>query len=277
MSDTPDWTVWQRGEWRRWRRSREDALRSPYGWLSVTALHWLEDQPSPIEGFPGLWSGDADEVRVELEDSDGVVRDGVPVSGSLVFELEEDASDDSLLHDGVVAEVGIRSGHPMVRLRDPDAPARTSFTGVPTFDYDPSWVVAGTFVRYPREIVREIATAHPEVRQQMVIWGEFCCTIGEHDVTLLVSGRQGSGSVVFSDPTNGIDTADWRSVPLGEVDPAGGSSLDFNLSTNFPSAFIPGRATCPRPVPENWLPFPVTAGEKRALADGGDRSGDVRS
>ena len=64
---TPDWTAWERSEWKRWHRSREQQLAAPYGWLSVTSLHWLDEVPRPIEGFPGLWSGDGYEVRVELE------------------------------------------------------------------------------------------------------------------------------------------------------------------------------------------------------------------
>lgn len=267
MSETPDWTIWQHSEWRRWHRQREDALRSPYGWLSVTSLQWLDETPARIDGFPGLWSGDESCVRVDLEPDDEVARGGEPVSGTVVIELEEDESDDSLFHAGVVAETGIRGGRPMVRLHDPQAPARSAFTGVPTFDWDATWVVPARFVRYGAEVVREISTAHPQVHQAMVFWGEVSFTRDEHDVTLLVSGGDGSAFVVFTDPTNGIDTAAWRSVPLGEVDPVGGTTLDFNLATNFPSAFIPGRATCPRPVPENDLPFPVTAGEKLPSPD----------
>ncbi|SDB90089.1 hypothetical protein GA0111570_10770 [Raineyella antarctica] len=269
---TPDWTTWARGEWRRWRVGRERRLADPYGWLSVTSLEWLDETPRAIDGFPGLWSGDEDDVRVELTEEDGVQRDGSPISGLVEIPLQEDESDDTLFHDGTVAEAGIRGGRPMVRLRNPDAPARAAFTGVPSYDWDDSWVVPAHFREYPETVVREIDTAYPGVRQPMTFWGEVTFTRGDTDVTLVVSGGTGSAFAVFHDPTNGMDTADWRSVPLGEVDPAGGTTLDFNRATNFPSAFIPGLATCPRPVPENEVPFPVTAGEQRPT--NGDRRGE---
>jgi uncharacterized protein (DUF1684 family) len=39
-------------------------------------------------------------------------------------------------------------------------------------------------------------------------------------------------------------------------------SLNFNFAYNPPCAFT-SFATCPLPPPENWLPFPVMAGEKK--------------
>lgn len=263
MGTTPDWTAWERGEWKRWHAGREKQLAAPYGWLSVTSLQWLDGTPRPIDGFPGLWSGDESEVRVDLRPEDEVLRHNEPVSGSVEMPLEEDESDDSLFHAGIVAEAGIRGGRPMVRLRDPGAPVRTTFDGVRTYEWDPTWVVPAHFREYDQEVVREIDTAYPDVRQPMTFWGEVTFTHGGQDVTLQVSGGHGDAYVVFHDPTNGVDTADWRFVELGEVDPAGGTTLDFNRSLNFPAAFIPDRATCPRPVPENEIPFPVTAGEMR--------------
>jgi uncharacterized protein (DUF1684 family) len=38
--------------------------------------------------------------------------------------------------------------------------------------------------------------------------------------------------------------------------------LNFNFAYNPPCAFT-AFATCPLPPPENWLPFPVMAGEKK--------------
>ena len=263
MSEAPDWTAWERGEWKRWHRARERALAAPYGWLSITSLQWLDETPRQIEGFPGLWLGDGYEVRVDLRPEDEVLRHSEPVSGTVDIALEEDESDDSLFHAGIVAEAGIRGGRPMVRLRDPEAPLLTGFEGVRTYEWDATWVMPAHFREYEQEVVREIDTAHPDVRQPMAFWGEVTFTREDQDVTLQVSGGHGNAYVVFHDATNGVDTSDWRFVELGEVDPAGGTTLDFNRALNHPAAFLPGYATCPRPVPENEVPFPVTAGEMR--------------
>ena len=305
MSEAPDWTAWERGEWKRWHRARERALAAPYGWLSITSLQWLDETPRQIEGFPGLWSGDCYEVRVDLTPEDAVLQHGEPVSGTVDIPLAEDESDDSLFHAGIVAEAGIRGGRPMVRLRDPQAPVLTGFEGVRAYDWDETWVLPAHFRAYQRgnlkqallklgwpaedfagyvdgeahaikldesdwtlrayqqEVVREVDTAHPDVRQPMAFWGEVTFTRDDQDVTLQVSGGHGNAFVVFHDSTNGVDTADWRFVELGEIDPVGGTTLDFNRALNYPAAFLPGYATCPRPVPENEVPFPVTAGEMR--------------
>ena len=69
---------------------------------------------------------------------------------------------------------------------------------------------------------------------------------------------------VFRDRTSGRETygaGRFLKVPA----PAGGKiRLDFNRAYNPPCAFTPF-ATCPLPPPENWLPFPVIAGEKKWL------------
>jgi len=267
MGNGPDWTRWELGEWKRWRLMREKGLAAPHGWLSLTALHWLDEEPRPVDGFPGLWSGDEAEVHAEFSTEDAVLRRDEPVSGSVDIPLEEDESDASLAHDGIVAEAGVRGGRPMVRLRDPQAPALTGFTGVPTYDWDPEWTVRAHFDPFRTDLVREVETAHPDVRQPMTFWGEVRFTRDGEDVRLLVSGGHGDAYVVFHDPTNGVDTADWRFVTLGEVDPMGGTSLDFNRALNFPAAFVPSYATCPRPVAENVIPFPVTAGERRPTSN----------
>ncbi len=261
MTSSDPWTTWQLGEWRRFRRSRERGLAAPYGWLSLTALHWLDADPAPVPGFPGLWSGADGTITATFTAEDGVARHGEPITGTVIVEFTDDGSDDSFFHAGVVGEAGIRGGRPMLRLRDPKAPTRTSFTGVPTYDWDPAWVLPARFHPTDGEEIVTVASAQPQVRVPVRVSGKVTFVLGEEDLVLTVTG-DGRGSVAFHDPTNGDATADWRFCPLGEIDPEGGTTLDFNRSLNFPSAFSP-YGTCPRPLPENVVPIPVTAGERR--------------
>lgn len=46
-------------EWAAWHADREQALREPHGWLSLTAYHWLPAEPARLAGIPGEWSADA--------------------------------------------------------------------------------------------------------------------------------------------------------------------------------------------------------------------------
>ena len=44
--------------WERWRERRDAEFAKPHGWLSLTALHWLDEDPTAYDGLPGLWWAD---------------------------------------------------------------------------------------------------------------------------------------------------------------------------------------------------------------------------
>ena len=44
----------QLARWQRFRHSRNTALASEYGWLTLTSFQWLEDRPAEVELVPGL-------------------------------------------------------------------------------------------------------------------------------------------------------------------------------------------------------------------------------
>ena len=69
--------------------------------------------------------------------------------------------------------------------------------------------------------------------------------------------------VVFGDATNGGETYGGGRFLEAVLAPDGSTVvLDFNRAYNPPCAFTP-YSTCPLPVPENQLPFAVSAGEKK--------------
>lgn len=39
-------------EWEAWREAREARLTSPHGFLAVTGLHWLTDEPQRFDDVP---------------------------------------------------------------------------------------------------------------------------------------------------------------------------------------------------------------------------------
>jgi len=39
-------------EWAAWHAEREDTLREPHGWLSLSALHWLDGEPRAYPDLP---------------------------------------------------------------------------------------------------------------------------------------------------------------------------------------------------------------------------------
>ena len=54
------------GDWQAWRGAREERLRDPRGWLSITAIHWLTATPTRFDDVPGEWYGDERGATVTL-------------------------------------------------------------------------------------------------------------------------------------------------------------------------------------------------------------------
>ncbi|WP_082918656.1 DUF1684 domain-containing protein [Cellulosimicrobium sp. I38E] len=267
--------------WAAWHAEREEGLRPPHGWLSLVAYHWLPAAPAALPGVPGLWWADADgahhrageggAVRATTGDSVGTVvvaEGGSSVAGTFLPD-GRDAGDPA---DGgetreVAVEVVRRTGRYAVRLRDPLAPARTGFDGVPTFAHDPAWVVDAAVRWYdaPRPVV--VGAARPGLVHHVSTVGEVDLVVERdgvsHRATLVLTGKAGGAvTLLFSDEADGV--APWR-VLWVDADVAPGTEgrvrLDLNRTINLPYAFS-DFGTCPAPVEGNHVPFAVTAGER---------------
>ena len=265
--------------WQRFRDNRNKALAARHGWLTLTSFQWLENSPAAVELAPGLWSTDGTTAELTAVPADGLslVESGEPVSGTISAAL---ADEESLMWvqfggpggDQVVVELAMRAGRYAIRTRDSASPVLTGFAGVPTFDYNPEWEVAGRFEPYPRPVDVPIATANPLVDGIHRTVGEVVFRVpgSAHECRLQAEEEKlGALTVTFHDETNGAappgQTADWRklSLPRPRTDSSGNATvvLDFNRAINYPSAFTP-YGTCPMPVRNNSLDMRVEAGEK---------------
>lgn len=90
-----------------WRREREDALRAPWGWLSVAGLHWLVDGEQDVEG-----------QRFTL--ADGELWHG---------ERQLEPLDEVTLGDHAKLVVIARSGRLALRVKDNSSALRREFAG----------------------------------------------------------------------------------------------------------------------------------------------------
>ncbi|NYE95840.1 hypothetical protein FHU41_002090 [Psychromicrobium silvestre] len=254
--------------WQSFREERNRTLPSPHGWLSLSSLQWLPEASGPLELVPGYWSADDGGAQLSAGPQDGLelVHGGQAVNGTINAELEENESLNWVRYGSILIELAKRGGRYAIRTRDSQAPRLTGFSAVPTFDYDPSFAVVGTFKPYPAPQTREISTANPRVPGHTDIVGEISFQLGGQGHTLLAE-RSGGGLLLnFYDSSNGQETAGWRFLSVAA--PAENSSaekgsvqLDFNYALNWPSGFS-AYGTCPQPVPENRLDVPVKAGEK---------------
>lgn len=293
-------------DWLVWRAQREEELREPNGWLSLTSLTWLDAAPQAVPGFPGLWSargsalpsadGEDWQAQVLLPEDAGVAQDGAPVTGTVTLRLATGDSDRSLMCGDVQAEVAQRGGAVMVRIRNPLAPTRAAFHGVPAYGFSPEWIRPARFTPDPAPHEFTVPSAHPGLTTRLTALGRVQVSLPDGStVDLQVTGSPESPSVIFHDPTNGGETSGWRAAPVAlpgssvladedgpagpgrvppitsapsttagaqPVDGAWDALVDFNRSTNFPAHFT-AYGTCPTPPPGNDVPIAVTAGERR--------------
>ncbi|MBW4717713.1 DUF1684 domain-containing protein [Saccharothrix obliqua] len=232
-------------EWAAWHGEREEALRDPHGWLSVTALHWLDATPRTFPDVPGEWSTDGTSAH------DGTAEHVLAEAASTLVDGAH----------GVRVEVLLRSGRYGLRVRDPRHPDLAAFTGVPAFEVRPEWVVDAEFEAFaaPRPVV--VGAARDGLEHHLAAVGVARFALGGTPQELLLHASGDEVQALFHDPTNGDTTARWR-VLTAPKPAAGRVRLDFNRALNLPSAFTP-YGTCPVPPPGNVLTAPVEAGERR--------------
>jgi uncharacterized protein len=249
-------------QWRQWLADRERDLRDPHGWLSLTGLHWLDDQPSAIDGLPGRWSAGPSWVDVRAGTSDGLLWHGAAIDGTVRVDPVDGAAGPRVTAGDVQIEVIRRGGRFAVRVRDPRSATLARFTGVPTFPPDAGWVLNGQFEPYdgPRSVT--VGSVVDGLRHTLVARGVVRSSRGGTAFALTAFGSDDELRLTFRDATSGVTThAAARSLRVPAPGPDGGVVLDFNRAVNLPCAFT-DHATCPLPPPENVLPFAVEAGER---------------
>jgi uncharacterized protein len=236
------------GEWQTWRDARERRLRDPRGWLAITAIHWLSDEPQRFDDVPGEWTGDVDGATVTLAANEtlsttrGALTKGVHHLGPL------DDAGITVAFDDAVAQVADRDGQVIVRPRHADSPNLRTYAGTPCYPPDPSWVVTARFAPYDEpsdDAVGEVVFSRGGTEHRLVAWAE--------DDGLWI---------LFRDATSGVTTYPAnRQLVTPAPSPAGEVRIDFNRAYNMPCAYT-DFATCPVPPAANTLPFAVEAGEK---------------
>ncbi|HSH17421.1 MAG TPA: DUF1684 domain-containing protein, partial [Verrucomicrobiae bacterium] len=84
----------------------------------------------------------------------------------------------------------------------------------------------------------------------------------EHRLDVVEEAGVDDYFVIFRDQTAGTSTySSGRFLYVARPDASGRVVIDFNRAYTPPCAFT-AYATCPLPPRQNWLPFPVRAGER---------------
>lgn len=249
-----------------WHAEVEAGRTAPHGPLSVTALHWLTEDPQRFAEAPGTWRADRSTgiVTAEIPEEAGVTRDGVALSGTVRFEPLTGIESLTLDWGEQRLELAARSGGIVLRPRDPASPDRAGYAGTETFPPSLEWVVRARFAPVPRETVEVESAAGPTAKQHYDSPGTAEFEIDGRAVRLTLFGeRDGSPlRALFADLTGeDLTFPATRFVSVARIDDET-VEIDFNRTSNLPCAYS-ASATCPFPPPENRLPVRIEAGGLR--------------
>lgn len=141
-------------EWADWHAAHELRRADPHGFLAVTGLFWLSEEPTAVPGVPGLWSTGAEGPAVEFAHDEELIVDGVAVGGTHRFGPIAERDGVTVGFSGGVVEVATRGGRGILRPRRSDFAFLRAYAGTPVYPADPGWRVPARFVRFiaPRSI-----------------------------------------------------------------------------------------------------------------------------
>lgn len=255
-------------EWEAWHRAHEKKRADPHGFLAVTGLFWLTDEPTGVPGLPGLWSTGQGGPIVELGPGEALRFGEAPISGRHGFGSIAERDGITVAFDGGVVEIAKRGGRDILRPRRSDFPFLSSYAGTAAFAPDPKWRIPARFVRFiaPRAI--EVGAAVDSLAHVYDSPGYVEFEVDSETFRLLAFRGHKAGSlfVLFTDATSGVTTyAANRTVTIEVSDDSDETVIDFNRAVNLPCAYT-DFATCPLPPAENHLRIEVTSGEKTPAA-----------
>ncbi len=263
------------------RAEREQRLRSPDGWLTLSGLHWLRpgenaigndpDAAVPLlaEGLPadvGTLVLEGEQVTLRVAAGSRVELDGEPVTERVLRDDSAEEGPDVLVAGRLRFQVIRRGERVGVRVKDPEHPRLASFRGLDHFPLNPAFRVAATLE--PFEAPREIEIGNVVgTTSTMLVPGVVRFSLAGRELTLqpLVT-EPGDAELwfIFKDATSGKESYGFRYL-TADLAEGGRVDLDFNRAYNPPCAFSP-HATCPLPPRQNQLDLRVEAGE-RAFAE----------
>lgn len=249
---------------KKWQAARHAELAGPESWLGIRGLFWLE---------PGLNSvGSADGSVVLMPGGpahlgDLICQDGrviwQPVAGE-ARELQTDIAGQPTVVDFQNWSFFLvdRENRLAARVRDRNWALSQPFSGLDYFDFDPAWQIEAEWQALLPPISMEVPNVSGDLKV-VEVSHQAVFEVARQSVTLLpMAVSEKEVFFVFRDRTSGKETYGAGRFLKTPAAVDGTIRLNFNCAYNPPCAFTPF-ATCPLPPPENWLPFPVAAGEMK--------------
>ena len=263
-SSTIPGTLGFAAEWDTWHAAHESRRADPHGFLAITSLNWLTDEPQRFPDAPGVWQTGPDGVVVTLADGEELEVGGARVRGRHSFGFIPERGGINVVAGDAVIEIARRGGNDIIRPRHPDNPLLVAYAGTPAYAPDPRWVITGRYTPFAEPRPTAVGSVVDGLEHVYDAPGqvEFVVDGRQLSLTAFPGHRPGSLFVLFTDGTSGVTTyAANRSLEVPAPAADGTVVLDFNHAVNLPCAYT-DLATCPLPPAENRLPIAVEAGEK---------------
>ena len=254
------------------RQRRDLAAVMPQGPLALTNTQWV-DMEQTIWGVPGTWAPRSDGgsgLEVSATPVDNIVVDGEVVDGVAVVAAKDDAEPSVVVFsDTVSGHVIAAEGSYALRVWDAESEGIQNFGGIDAFEYNPDWVITGSWKEIPGG--KSVGFEHLKdegVARDEVVPGEITFDYdGEtYSIAAFKAGR--ALQLVFSDATSGVSSYSVGRFLFLAPNPDGTITLDFNYAILPPCAFSYA-FNCPLPPAQNRFPFAIDAGEKNVLATDG--------
>ncbi len=217
--------------WEKWHADRLASVTSASGNLALIQTTWFEDDEryEPARLLAGL--------------PDSVI----------VTELKR------LDFNGNVLATGYR-------LWDAQSPAIQNFQVIETYEFDPNWLIKGTFRAFsenqpvPFEYLRDNGGT-----RDLAVPGEIEVVIADQTYRLNAFDDDGHLLLVFGDPTNKTETyGSGRFLFVDHTPGVDHVTLDFNRAFVPPCGFSI-HYNCPMPPAQNRIQVPVRVGEKNPV------------
>ncbi|MEU2349109.1 DUF1684 domain-containing protein [Modestobacter sp. NPDC049651] len=255
-------------EWAEWHEQHERVRADGHGFLAITGLHWLTDQPQRIDGAPGEWWTGPGGPVVRLAEGESLVVEGRTVTGEHSFGVIPERGGVNAGFGDAVIEVAKRGGSDVVRPRHPSYPVRVEYPGTPAYPADPRWAVTGRYVPFDEPRPTTVGAVVEGLQHVYDALGRVEFELDGQPFSLTAfNGPTAAGSlfILFTDATSGVTTyAANRALVVAPPAADGTVTVDFNRATNLPCAYTEF-ATCPLPPAENRLPIAIGAGEKKPV------------
>jgi uncharacterized protein (DUF1684 family) len=258
-------------DWPRWQQKRLQSIAGTNGWATLVGLHWIPEGRSVLGSDPSaalrLPAGRAPGVAGEILRTGKHVEYSAAAAGSPVIRL----SADSATNEPPVLKLGelrmfviVRGERLALRVKDPQAPTRVHFKGLQYFPYSRAWKLEGRWEPAGAGQTVTIADVTGASAPQPLA-GLAHFTVNGTPLTLAAVEDDETHDLwfIFRDGTSGVSTyGGGRFLHAAKPGPEGVVTLDFNFAYNPPCAFTPF-ATCPVSPRQNWLPVPISAGERK--------------